>query len=278
MDTYIDKQVTIHFEDVLKLPYDSVSRIYECNFGVDSRETHEQVMKKLDHIPISFTLFENLLTWLIERMRSFNGFNDSHFSLVITDSVISLVAGLAQKEDSIYKKLTNLPNFNKLEFTKLIEKLLNNHPYFTSRGACFILLAASHQPNLTAIINALNILLDENLVETYCLKAIPHIHSSANDFTEKLLKSLSSESAVKIYELLKIITNFAMDNKIDAKTKSKILHFLMKESASLSAKKSINYYYTEVRIPFTTTLEKEYYKAWIKIQGLSGKAAHSDDI
>jgi hypothetical protein len=29
------------------------------------------------------------------------------------------------------------------------------------------------------------------------------------------------------------------------------------------------------KIPFTTTLENELYKAWIKIQGLSGKTQYS---
>ena len=189
--------------------------------------------------------------------------------------VVKLVAALAQKEDYIYRKLTNSPKFNKLEFTKLLEKILNNHPSFESRGFCFILLALLDQPNPATIISGLNILFDENLVKEYSLKAIPLIHLSANDFTEKLLQSLNNESAVKIYELLKIITNFAMDDKIDAKTKSKSLNFLLKESSNLSSKKSINYYYTEVRIPFTTTLEKEFYKSWVKIQGLSGKVDQS---
>ena len=34
----------------------------------------------------------------------------------------------------------------------------------------------------------------------------------------------------------------------------------------------------DVKIPFTTTLENELYKAWIKIQGLSGKTQYSIEM
>lgn len=274
MESIITSKKTIRIEEAHKQSFEDISLIYEYNFYCKKGFT-EGVLNKLENIPITLKLFENLLVWLIERMKSFNGINDSHFSLYITNISVTLVAGLAQKEDYIYRKLTNSPDFNKLEFTKLLEKILNNHRYFDTRTYCFILLGLLDQPNPATIISGLNILFDENVVKEYSLKAIPLIHLSANDFTEKLLQSLNNESAVKIYELLKIITNFAMDDKKDAKTKSKILNFLLKESSNLSSKKSINYYYTEVRIPFTTTLEKEFYKSWVKIQGLSGKVDQS---
>jgi hypothetical protein len=100
---------------------------------------------------------------------------------------------------------------------------------------------------------------------------LPMIRLSPNDFTDHVLKSLKSESAVKVFELLKIITVFAMNDKIDANTKAKILNYILRENNELSSKKPVSFSYTNLKIPFTTTLEKEFYKAWLQIQGLSGK-------
>ena len=59
--------------------------------------------------------------------------------------------------------------------------------------------------------------------------------------------------------------------------KSKIINYLANEIGQLKSKKPVNYYYTEIKIPFTTILENELYKAWIKIQGLSGKTLYAID-
>jgi len=98
---------------------------------------------------------------------------------------------------------------------------------------------------------------------------------SPNEFIDDLLESLKDESAIKAYEILKIFTQFALNEKIDANSKSKIINYLAKEIGELKSKKPINYYYTDIKIPFTTTLENELYRAWIKIQGLSGKTQYS---
>jgi hypothetical protein len=211
-------------------------------------------------------------------MTGFKGFDDTSFSLFMSENLLSLVSACVQKEDYLYRKITNAPNFDKTQMIKLLEKMLHNHPYFPARGNAFILLAAMDQSNHKVIINAMNTLFDENLVKEYSVIGIPLIHLSPNEFIDDLLKSLKNESAIKAYEILKIMTQFALDEKLDANSKSKIIDYLAKEIGELKSKKPINYYYTDVKIPFTTTLENELYKTWIKIQGLSGKTQYSTNI
>ena len=158
---------------------------------------------------------------------------------------------------------------------KLLEKMLNNHPYFRGRGSTFILLSAMDQSNYKVIVNAMNTLLDENLVKEYAVIGTNLIHLSHNDFVDDLLNSLKSESAITIYEILKIFTQLALSEKLNANGKSKIINHLAKETGKLEAKKLINYYYTDIKILFSTTLEDELYKSWTRIQGLSGKAQYS---
>jgi hypothetical protein len=189
-----------------------------------------------------------------------------------------LVSACIQKEDYLYRKITNSPSFNKLQMIKLLEKMMNSHPCFPTRGNAFILLAAMDQTDHKVIINAMNTLLDENLVKEYSVIGIPLIHLSPNEFIDDLLESLRNESAVRAYEILKIMTQFALNEKIDATSKSKIINYLVKEIGELKSKKPVNYYYTDIKIPFTTTLENELYKSWIKIQGLSGKTQYSINV
>jgi hypothetical protein len=221
---------------------------------------------------------ENLIKWLIQKMTSFKGFLDTRLSLMICDNLLSLVSACVQKEDYLYRKITNSQNFNKIQMIKLLEKMLNYHPYFPARGNAFILLSAMDQSNHKVIINAMNTLLDENLVKEYSMIGIPLINLSPNEFIDDLVESLKDESAIKAYEILKIFTQFALNEKIDANNKSKIINYLAKEIGELKSKKPVNYYYTDIKIPFTTTLENELYKAWIKIQGLSGKTQYSTNV
>ncbi|CAF4795231.1 unnamed protein product [Rotaria sp. Silwood2] len=158
---------------------------------------------------------------------------------------------------------------------KLLEKMLLYHPYFSARGSAFILLAAIDHNDHKVIINIMNALLDENVVKEYFVIGFPLIHLSPNELIDDLLESIQSESAVKTYEILNIFTEFAFDEKIDTKGKSKIINYLATEATQLKSKKPVNYYYTDIKIPFTTALENELYKAWIKIQGLSGKTQYS---
>jgi hypothetical protein len=180
-----------------------------------------------------------------------------------------------QKDDYLYRKITNSQHFNKTQMIKLLEKMIHTHIHFAARGSAFILLSAMDHTDHKVIINAMNTLFDENLVKEYSVIGIPLIHLSPNEFIDDLLKSLTNESAIKVYEILKILTQFVLDEKIDANSKTKIINYLAKEIGQLKSKKPVNYYYTDIKIPFTTTLESELYKAWIKIQGLSGKTQYS---
>ena len=90
--------------------------------------------------------------------------------------------------------------------TKLLEKMIQQHHFSVSRGSAFILLAALDQTDHKLIINAMNTLLDENLVKQCAMIAMPLIHLSPNVLLDDLLESLKCESAVKTYEILKIFT------------------------------------------------------------------------
>ncbi|CAF4379924.1 unnamed protein product [Rotaria sordida] len=118
------------------------------------------------------------------------------------------------------------------------------------------------QSDHKVIINAMNTLLDENVVKEYSVIGIPLIHLLPNAFIDDLLESLKNESAIKAYEILKIFIELALNEKIDADSKTKIIKYLVNEIGQLKSKKPINYYYTEIKIPFTTTLENELYKAF----------------
>jgi hypothetical protein len=61
---------------------------------------------------------------------------------------------------------------------KLLEKMVDNHPYFPVRGNGFILLSAIDQADHQVIINAMNTLLDEKLVKEYSVIGISLIHLS----------------------------------------------------------------------------------------------------
>ncbi|CAF4581823.1 unnamed protein product [Rotaria magnacalcarata] len=153
--------------------------------------------------------------------------------------------------------------------------MLNHHPCFPARGSAFILLSAMNQSDHKVILNAMNTLLDENVVKGYSIKGIPLVQSSPNKFVDDLLEYLKNESAIKTYEILKILTEFGLNEKMDTHGKAKIINCLANEISHIKSKKPVNYFYTDIKIPFTTTLENELYKAWIKIQGLSGKTQYS---
>jgi hypothetical protein len=223
-------------------------------------------------------MMENLIKWLLQNMTRFKEFDDNIFDLTMCDCLLSLISACVQKEDYLYRKITNSPKFNKIQMIQFLEKILNHHPYFPARGNAFILLTAMDQCEHKVIINAMNTLFDENVVKEYSVLGTPLIHLSPNQFIDDLLESLKSESAVKAYEILKIFTQFALNEKIDANGKSKIINYLANEIGQLKSKKPVNYYYTDIKIPFTTTLENELYKSWIKIQGLSGKTQYSDTL
>ncbi|CAF3945314.1 unnamed protein product [Rotaria sordida] len=277
LESKVISDITIKVEDLSQNTYHDIKHIGGCNFYV-SCKLNEKILNMLNDVLINDVVMENLIKWLIQKMTNFKGFDDTILALAMCTNLLSLVAACVQKEDYLYRKITNSQNFNKIQMTKLLEKMVNNHPDFQARGSAFILLSSMDQSDHRVIINAMNTLFDENVVKEYSVIGIPLIHLSPNEFVDDLLKSLKNESAVKAYEILKILTQFALDEKIDANSKSKIINYLAKEIGELKSKKPVNYYYTDIKIPFTTTLENELYKTWIKIQGLSGKTQYSSNV
>ncbi|UJR07679.1 hypothetical protein I4U23_011965 [Adineta vaga] len=266
---------TIEVKNILLENYLSVQNIGRCTFFTSTFNLNQTVLNTLNDLSINVVNIENLIKWLIQNILRSNNWNSRMVSLMIADCLLSLVSACVQKENYLYRKITNASNFNKEQFTKILIEILNHHPCFGARGNAFILLAAMDLSDHKIIINALNTLFDENLVKELATIGIPLIHLSPNEFIDDLLNSLNNDSAIKVYELLKIITQFALDEKIDANCKSNIINYIAKEIGEFKSKRLVNYYYTDIKIPFTTTLENEFYKTWIKIQGLSGKSQYS---
>ncbi|CAF1290805.1 unnamed protein product [Adineta ricciae] len=275
LESKLIDQCTTQVENFHRTTYDRMQDISFCNFRVSVMELNKEILQRIENTPITLTILENLIQWLIQKLLMFNESDDSIYSLMIIDNLLSLVAACVQKEDYFYRKITNNQNFDKFQMIKLLVKTIHYHPYFPARGSAFILLAAIDLPDHRIIIDVLSALFDENLVKEYTTIGMPLIHLSSNEFVDDLLKSLTNESAIKVYETLKIITQFVLDEKLDAHTKSKIVQYLAHEIGEFKSKKVVSYYYTDVSIPFTTTLENELYKTWTKIQGLSGKTQYA---
>ena len=278
LESKLISETTVKNEDLSQYSFQEISNIGACNFCTSTRDLNQAVLDMLDDISINSTIIQKVIRWLIQKMISFTGSDDSLFLIRLCANLLSLVAGFVQKDGYLYRKITNSQDFDKVQMTKLLEKMVNNHPTFDARGSAFILLSAMDQCDKKVIINAMNTLLDENVVKEYSVIGIPLIHLASNEFIDDLLKCLKNESAIKTYEILKILTQYALDEKIDSNSKAKILNYLAKEIGQLKSKISVNYYYTDIKIPFTTTLENELYKSWITIQGLSGKTQYASNV
>ncbi|CAF4287351.1 unnamed protein product [Rotaria sp. Silwood2] len=231
--------------------------INRYNFYV-STDLNQTILNMLNNISINIVIMKNLIKCLIQQMTNLKGVDGTVFSLMMCAGLLSLVSACVQKEDYLYRKITNSPNFNKVQMIKLLEKMLDNHPYFPERGNAFILLSAMDQSDHKVIINVINTLLDENLVKEYSVIGIPLINLSPNELIDDLLKSLKNDSAIKADEILKILTQFALNEKINADRTSKIINYPAEEIEQLKSKKPVNYYYTDIKIPFTTSLENEF--------------------
>ncbi|CAF4035113.1 unnamed protein product [Rotaria sp. Silwood1] len=253
-------QTTVRVEDLSQQSYDQIKHIGRCYFTV-SNDVNKTVLNLLSNFSITIVLMENLIQWLILKMTNFNGVDGTIFELILCETLLSLVSACVQKEDHLYRKITNSLNFNKVQMIQLLEKMLNYHQYFPARGKSFVLLSAMKQ------FNHKNTMIGVHLIRL-----------SPDELIDDLMVYLKSESAIKVYEILKILTEFVLNEKMDTNGKSKIMNYLAHEIAQFKSKKLVNYYYTDIKIPFTTTLEHEYYKAWIKIQGLLGKAQYSINI
>ena len=273
LESKVISTIAVSVQELLRRNYDQVKHTAHCNFFA-SRDVNQRLLTMLDNVSINTVIMENLLKWLMQKMASLNVYDDTCFSLLLCDGLLSLVSACVQKEDYLYRKITNSSNFDTATMIKTLQHMIHNHPFFATRGNAFILLAALDHSDHQIIINVMNTLFDENPVKEYTMIGLPLIHLSPTELIEELFKSVDDESAIKAYEILKIFTQYALDEKIDADSKSKIIAYLAREIGQLKSKKPISYYYTDVKIPFTTTLENELYKAWIKIQGLSGKAQY----
>ena len=273
LESKVISTIAIPVQEVLRRNYDQIKHIGRCNFFA-SRDVNQHLLNTLDNVSINTAMMETLLKWLMQKMASLNVYDDTWFSLLLCDALLSLVSACVQKEDYLYRKITNSSSFDTVTMIKTLQHMVHNHPFFSTRGNAFILLAALDHSDHQIIINVMNALFDENIVKEYTMIGIPLIRLSPTELIEELFKSVDDESSIKAYEILKIFTRYALDEKIDANSKSTIIAYLARAVGQLKSKKPVSYYYTDVRIPFTTTLENELYKAWIKIQGLSGKAQY----
>ena len=157
-------------------------------------------------------------------------------------------------------------NFNKIEYFKLLLKVLNSHPDLTARESALILLCALDQIDFATIGHSLiNASPDENLKTYYEIGfRLVNVNISEHKSMDIILKLLKSESILKTSEILKLLTEYAMNERIDSLDKIKILDYLIKEADEIKSKGKI----CEIK------LESEFYKAWIKIQGFSGKSEY----
>ncbi|CAF3543970.1 unnamed protein product [Rotaria sp. Silwood2] len=238
-ETYIEileskliNQTTVKIEYLSQMSYDEIKNIGSCNYYI-SYDLNEITLNMLNNISINVTFMENLIKWLMKKMITFKYNDDTIFSIVLCCFLLSLTSACVQKGDYLYRKIINSSNFNKIQMIKLLEKMLHYHPFFAARGNAFIILAAIDHCDHKVIINTMNTLLDENVVKEYSVIGFSLIHLSSNELIDDLLESLQSESAIKTYEILKLFTEFTLDEKIDTKGKSKIINYLAKEITQL---------------------------------------------
>jgi hypothetical protein len=166
LESKVISALTIRIEDLPRSRYEEIRQISSSSFNA-SIDLNQAVLDMLNNIPISVVIMENLIKWLIQKMMNFTGLDDTIFTLMMCDNLLCLVSACVQKEDYLYRKITNSPNFNKLQMIKLLEKMVNHHPYFPARGSAFILLSAMDQSDPKVIINVMNTLMDENLVNPF---------------------------------------------------------------------------------------------------------------
>ncbi|CAF5131159.1 unnamed protein product [Rotaria sp. Silwood1] len=110
-----------------------------------SNDVNKTVLNLLSNFSINIVLMENLIQWLMLKMINFNDVDRTIFELILCETLLSLVSACVQKEDYLYRKITNSPNFNKVQMIQLLEKMLNYHPYFPARDNAFVLLSAMEQ-------------------------------------------------------------------------------------------------------------------------------------
>lgn len=267
----IIKDTTVNIMQMLTWDKGLLTSVLGFNFTVPT-DYQQEIGKLLEEVLIDESTFSILLEWLYYRLKNSLA-EDKAYLLMLTEVLICLLGGLATRDDYRYRKITGQWGQDKVKaYQDYLINVIEFHPYFPARGAAFVLLATLDKPGHTIIIRALDILLDEYLVNAFAVGSIPSIHLNSTAYVDDLLKLLNDESAVKVYSALKILTQYVQTNEnLDLTVKSKISQALLAGVEKLESRKQATYYYTDVKIPPTITLEEAFYNAWIKIQGLSGK-------
>ena len=219
LESKLISALTVSVDDFSRSTLAQINQIRHSNFCA-SDDLNNAILNILHDISLTSVILENLIKWLIQKLANLKTSEDIWYSFMLSDCLLSLVSACAQKDGYLYRKVTNSPHFNKHQMITLLERMIHHHSFFPARGSAFILLAALDQTEHKVIINALSTLFDENVVKEYAMIGIPLIHLSPNELLDDLLSSLASDSAVKVYEILKILTQFALNEQIDAKGKS----------------------------------------------------------
>ncbi|CAF1609248.1 unnamed protein product [Rotaria magnacalcarata] len=101
--------------------YDNIKQIGSCNLYVSADMNHV-ALNRINNISINLTLMESLIKWLFKNLKSYKSLDDTWFSMAMCDCLLSLTSACVQKEDYLYRKITNSPNFNKVQMITVLEK------------------------------------------------------------------------------------------------------------------------------------------------------------
>lgn len=95
-------------------------------------------------------------------------FRDGWYSIMLSSCIfIVSFAICAHKDDYLYRKITGIPHFNERTNDQTFRADDSSPSVFSAEGSAFILIAALDQIDHNVVIDALNILFDENAVKEY---------------------------------------------------------------------------------------------------------------
>jgi hypothetical protein len=267
------KQITISLKDIFSKSFNYAKTISDYNnfVPVDFGKSIESTVSRF---PINESNLIFTLNLLCSRLARTHDVEIQRCDLLINDTLINLVFGMSLRNDNLFRKITgNWEEEQQELFQRLITIEIQRHPYFTARGAAFFLLMMLNNPKVEYIMIGMDALLDEALVNDYAIKALPYVRFRNADLIERLIGQLSSKSVVRIYAAITMLTNIVLnDDNLDHLLKLKVSDAFLDGMGKVESQRQVIHYYTDVRIPPTTTLEEFFYQSWLKIQGLYGKA------
>ena len=270
LERTIMEKTTISLEAVLQKDYKSLQLIGA--YSVLTFCSYDSTLLTLKTVSVNEHVIRGLIKWLVKNLKQFDTYKNTITTKWFTKCLLIMLAVFAQKENYYYRKVTNDKEvIDKQDFIAQLRNTLVNNPHYISRAGAFVLLAAIDDLRQDVIIESLNSIIEENRFKQYLLIGIPLIKISPNEYISDLLKEIECESVVKSFHLLKILTRFASDERIDDNKKKNVLNSLMKHINDGRFEKQISFYYSDLKLQFTTTLQTECYNAWIELQGLSGK-------